>query len=139
MACDFYFNPREAVAKFHADRSDSRVTPLYPSHVARNARVRVAAPARAAGGWYKSTSYGRAIVRGIEKANRALIEAAVEVGSHVPHWHPNQLRQTHATEVRCRFGLEAAQVALGHERADVTQVYAERNLDLAVKAAAEVG
>ena len=75
----------------------------------------------------------------VEKANRVLIEAAVDVALHVPHWHPNQLRHTHGTEVRRRFGLEAAQVALGHERADVTQVYAERNLDLAVKVAAEVG
>ncbi len=31
-----------------------------------------------------------------------------------------------ATEVRARFGLEAAQVLLGHTRADVTQTYAER-------------
>jgi site-specific recombinase XerC len=44
-----------------------------------------------------------------------------------PHGHPNQLRHAHATEVRKRFGLEAAQVALGHETADLTQVYAERD------------
>ena len=31
--------------------------------------------------------------------------------------------------MRRRFGLEAAQVALGYERADVTQVYAEKNRD----------
>lgn len=41
--------------------------------------------------------------------------------------------------MRHRYGLEAAQVALGHERADVTQVYAEKNLALAVKVAAEMG
>ena len=35
--------------------------------------------------------------------------------------------------------LEAAQVALGHTKADVTQVYAERNLDLARRVAAEIG
>ena len=38
----------------------------------------------------------------------------------LPHWHPHQLRHTHATEVRRRFGLEAAQVALGHSQAQVT-------------------
>jgi site-specific recombinase XerC len=57
----------------------------------------------------------------------------------VPHWHPNQLRHAHATVVRRRLGLEAAQVALGHERADVTQVYAEKNLALAAKVAVEIG
>ena len=59
--------------------------------------------------------------------------------SALPHWHPHQLRHTHATEVRRRFGLEAAQVALGHSSADVTQVYAERNLTLAVQVAAQIG
>ena len=54
-------------------------------------------------------------------------------------WHPNQLRHLHATEIRKRFGLEAAQVAMGHSRAEVTQIYAERNLALAEKKASEVG
>ncbi len=54
-------------------------------------------------------------------------------------WCPLQLRHTHATEVRKRFGLEAAQVALGHSRADVTQVYAERDLEKARKVAQAIG
>jgi integrase len=57
----------------------------------------------------------------------------------VPHWHPNQLRHLFATEVRRRYGLEAAQVALGHAKADVTQVYAERDLGLATRLALEMG
>jgi hypothetical protein len=35
--------------------------------------------------------------------------------------------------------LEAAQVVLGHSRADVTQVYAERDLSLAERVAAQIG
>jgi hypothetical protein len=35
--------------------------------------------------------------------------------------------------------LEAAQVLLGHARADVTQVYAERNERLAATVAAKIG
>jgi len=54
-------------------------------------------------------------------------------------WHANQLRHTFGTETRRRFGLEAAQVTLGHAAADVTQVYAERDLSLAERVAAEVG
>ena len=38
-----------------------------------------------------------------------------------------------------RFGLEAAQVVLGHSRAGVTQVYAERDNGLAAKIMSEVG
>ena len=49
----------------------------------------------------------------------------------VAYWHPNQLRHNFATLARRQYGLEAAQVALGHSRADVTQVYAERDLTLA--------
>ncbi len=46
----------------------------------------------------------------------------------VPHWHPNQLRHTFASDVRKQHGLEAAQVLLGHLNANVTQVYAERSV-----------
>jgi len=44
-------------------------------------------------------------------------------------WHPHQLRHTVATLIRRDFGLEAAQVTLGHSSAVVTDaVYAERDL-----------
>jgi integrase len=49
------------------------------------------------------------------------------------------LRHTFGTEVRKVEGFEAAQVMLGHSRADVTQVYAERNESLALKIAAKIG
>jgi site-specific recombinase XerC len=57
----------------------------------------------------------------------------------VPIWGPNRLRHNFATEVRRRHGLEAAQVALGHAHADTTQIYAEADLSLAERLAAEVG
>ncbi|MFA9476936.1 tyrosine-type recombinase/integrase [Phycisphaerales bacterium AB-hyl4] len=54
-------------------------------------------------------------------------------------WAPNQLRHAYATEVRQKHGLEAAQVLLGHARADVTQLYAERDVDRARQVARQVG
>jgi integrase len=87
---------------------------------------RVSAPKRAPGERYSTQSYGHAVAKGCDRAG-------------VPRWHPNQLRHAHGTDVRRRFGLEAAQVALGHSRADVTQVYAERDLTLATRIAMEVG
>lgn len=77
-------------------------------------------------GAYSVQALGRAIRRAAERAG-------------VEHWHPNQLRHSFATRVRTMFGLEAAQVALGHQRADVTQVYAERNLSLAIEVARKLG
>ncbi len=57
----------------------------------------------------------------------------------VPRFHPNQIRHTVGTEVRAKFGLEAAQVLLGHSRADVTQTYAERDMAKAVEVARKIG
>jgi hypothetical protein len=37
------------------------------------------------------------------------------------------------------MGLEASQVVLGHAHADVTQVYAERNAELAKQAMERLG
>lgn len=75
---------------------------------------------------YVVGSYRMAIRRACKKAG-------------VPVWTPNQLRHTAATEIRRRFGLEAAQVVCGHAQADVTQVYAERDPQLALRVAGELG
>ena len=70
---------------------------------------------------YTKDSYNRAITRGIRKANSQRREEAERVGNAnlvlLPHWHANQLRHTKATEIRHQFGLEAAQVMLGHAKA----------------------
>lgn len=54
-------------------------------------------------------------------------------------WSPLQLRHTAATRIRRDKGLEASQAVLGHARADVTQVYAERLDDLAREIAKSSG
>jgi site-specific recombinase XerC len=65
--------------------------------------------------------------------------AAVEKWRSEHHWFPNQLRHTAGTEIRRRFGLEAAQTVLGHSKADVTQVYAERDFAKAANVARLIG
>lgn len=136
---DYLFDPRRATAEYHSARSVARLTPRYPSHMARNAAKRVPCPVPHGRREYLVSSYGQAVARAVERANRPMVEAPVDVELHVPNWVPNQLRHSFATEIRRRYGLEAAQVLLGHERADVTQVYAEKNLALATKVAAEIG
>jgi integrase len=54
-------------------------------------------------------------------------------------WSPLQLRHTAATAIRAQYGLESAQVVLGHAKADVTQLYADRDLAKARAIAAEIG
>jgi integrase len=81
----------------------------------------------------------KATARQAEREYRSALDAACKVAGWTASWHPNQLRHAHGTEVRRRYGLEGAQVALGHSRADVTQVYAERDRALAERIACEVG
>lgn len=54
-------------------------------------------------------------------------------------WHPHQLRHSAATRLRKDFGLEAAQVILGHRSLSVTEIYAEKNIEAAQRIMAQVG
>jgi integrase len=124
---DYLFSPRQAMAALRARQRAARKTKVQPSQQARAK----AAPKKRPGRRYTAWSYASAVARGVQAARRA--------GVPVEHWHPNQLRHAHATMVRKHFGLEAAQVTLGHSKADITQLYAERNLELAERVAREVG
>ena len=57
----------------------------------------------------------------------------------VPHWHPNQLRHTKATEIRRDAGLDAARVVLGHRSPQMTEVYAEIDVNKAAEVMARLG
>jgi len=111
------FSPREAEAERHS---------LAPGHRRPHQKPNVRRTARFLHDHYDINSYRRAIQR-----------ACVEGG--IAPWHPHQLRHTAATEVRKRYGLEAAALILGHARCDVTQVYAEIDQARALQIAAEVG
>ncbi|MCO6043326.1 site-specific integrase [Aeoliella sp. ICT_H6.2] len=121
---DYCFQPRDSEAKRRAIQHQQRVTPLSCGD--RPGTNRKRKPKRKPGNCYNSASYARAI-------HRACIKAKVEP------WSPNRLRHAAATEVRKRFGLEAAQVYLGHSQAKVTEVYAERDMAKAIEVAREVG
>jgi integrase len=61
------------------------------------------------------------------------------VTASVAKWSPNQLRHTTGTRVRSEFGLESAQVILGHSNARVTEVYAERDAAKALEVSKAIG
>jgi integrase len=85
---------------------------------------------------FNSRAYHDRIKSAVNRANRLRRKQGQPL---LEPWHPNQLRHNAATTVRQKFGLEAAQVVLGHSKADVTQVYAERDQRLAVEVARQVG
>ena len=112
----FCFNPRES-AQYERARSGEAKSQKQKAKQPRISRR---------GTRYTTDSYRRAIERACKKAD-------------CTPWSPNQLRHTRGTELRSRFGLEAAQTVLGHDKADITQIYAERDFELAERVMREVG
>jgi integrase len=56
------------------------------------------------------------------------------------HWRPHQLRHATGTHIRRERGVEAAQLALGHSSALVTDaVYAERDMEKFIAIMRELG
>jgi len=123
----YLFSPREAEAERHADEHAARQSPMTPSQRRRHERsLRRGRRPGDPGECYTTTTYRRAVARACKKAG-------------VPYWHPHQLRHNFATMVRRQFGLEAARVTLGHQTAAVTELYAERDQNVAVRVALKVG
>jgi integrase len=136
LAC--CFSPAECQRRRYVAMRAARKTTVQPSQRDRR-RPR---PRRTPQSSYTKDSYNRAIRRACDRADREAHKTAPDVRAEtrlVPRRHPNQLRHAAATEIRRRFGLEAAQVVLGHSRADVTQVYAERDGKLAGEVARLIG
>jgi integrase len=119
----YLFNATEAVEASLAARREARKSPMTPSQAAR---ARQARRSRPLGDRYTTDSYRQAIARARGRAG-------------VAPWYPHQLRHALASRIRREHGLEAAQVILGHSRADVTQVYAERDAARAREVMRSVG
>lgn len=124
----YLFSPKESEEERSRERRAQRKSKMTPSQAKRNPKSH---PRRTKRDRYDTDSYRRAIEYGIKKAGKNGVE--------IPHWFPLQLRHSKGTDVRKRFGLEAAQVVLGHKHAAVTEVYAEKNLELAMEVARQTG
>ena len=155
---EYVFSPRREREERNTLRATNRKTKFYASRQGRQQRK--AKPKRSPRERYAVASYGHAVRKGCDKAfplpvplarhddetaaawrERLTVQhkAEVEGWRKAHHWHPNQLRHSFATRMRKEYGLEAAQVTLGHTKADVTQVYAERDEELAARVAERVG
>jgi len=123
----YLFSPRGAEAARYA---------AAPTHRRPDQKLNEPKTARKVGACYNVGAYALAITRGVVKYNT---KAVAEGRPQIPHWSPLQLRHGAATRIRQEHGLEAAQVALGHAQADVTQIYAETNQDRARDVFARMG
>jgi integrase len=151
------FSPTDSEKK-RRQVHERRVTPMSCGN--KSGSSRKPKTKRKVGDMYTKDSYCRAIKRACDKAfpapeplcqregesQRALqLRLTPSQISELKewqkrhHWAPNQIRHTAGTEIRKRFGLEAAQVTLGHSNADVTQIYAERDMEKAAAIMLEVG
>jgi len=132
------FSPKESAAAVRARRAANRTTPLSCGNRAgTNCKL---SPKRQANDQFVTASYGRAIARACDQAFPPPKGTAdVKAWQTANRWAPNQLRHTAATEIRRRFGLEAAQVILGHAEAKITEIYAERDATKAREVAGMIG
>jgi integrase len=136
----YLFSPADAIQEHRDMLHARRKTPLSCGN--RPGTNRKARPQKSPGARYTPDSYRRAITEACRKAFPVptdLTGADAKQWQHGHEWAPNQLRHSFATHVRRDFGLDAAQVALGHSSADVTQIYAEKNLALAAQVALKIG
>ena len=151
------FHLKKNVRDWLDEKHAKRVTPLSCGN---RPRSRNSKRKRAPSNQYNSSSYRRAVHRACDRAFPPPAHLAQRVGETLrdwfarlgengvnalkewqiaQRWSPNQLRHTAATKIRREFGLEAAQVILGHAAADVTQVYAERDEEKAREVARKIG
>ena len=119
----YCFRPAEAVAARNARSRANRRNPIEPWGRKHGPKPD---PERAPGEKYGKDSYRWAV-------HKACVKAGVTV------WTPNMLRHPRATQIRKKFGVEAAQIILGHSKADTTEIYAERDLAKARKIMAAIG
>ena len=154
----YCFRPCDSEAKRRSEKHAARKTLISCGN--RPGSNRKSAPKRQPSDHYSTSSYARAIERGCDLAFPLPAAVRRAKGETMPQWRqrievfgrdvvvehytkyrwsPNRLRHAAATEIRQRFGLEAAQVVLGHSKADVTQIYAERDLLRAIEVARRIG
>jgi integrase len=149
-AMTYCFRPCDSEAKRRAAQHAARKTPLFYGN--RPGTNRRAKPHVRPGERYSTNSYRHAIHRACDSAFRHPRLASVSEADlsredvqdlsawrSEHRWSPNQLRHLAATRIRREFGLEAAQVTLGHAHAAVTEIYAEKDRQKGIEVARRIG
>ena len=109
-ATAYLFSPKEVrEASLASRRKEETVRRRYPK------RLRKRRPTRLPRDHYDDESYCQAVERACKRAK-------------VPRWTPGRLRHNAGTQVRSKFGAEAAQLVLGHQNLSTTEIYAEKDM-----------
>lgn len=117
----YCFMPAESEIRRRNEIHETRKTPLH--HGNRPGSNRKRKPRRTPGDRYDKDAYNRAIRRGVEKANAARFDAAVQDGinpedvQRIPRWHANQLRHSVATK-SCEVWLGSSTHGFGTCRSE---------------------
>lgn len=154
----FLFSPADAETGRRMTLHAARTTPLSCGN--RPGSNRQLEPRRRPGDQYTPMSYCRAIQYACQKAFPLPTALAPQQTETLKEWHsrirskwddvkawrrahrwfPYQLRHNAATLLRREFGLEAAQLTLGHASAQITDaVYAERDRAKVVEIMKKIG
>jgi integrase len=136
----YLFSAAEAEREWRRRKHARRTTPLGCGNVPGSNRRR--RPKVKPGHVYRRDSYTRAISRACEAAfppPEGLTSEQEKEWRKAHHWHPHQLRHNAATRLRKDFGIDAAQVILGHKTLAVTAIYAEKDVDRAKQIMQRVG
>ena len=131
----YLFSPAESEAERRSAQRQARKSPVCPCHQKRRKRT----PKLSPGVKYSTESYRRAILNGIDRANRALKAAGGSDADKIPCWHPNQLRHSAATRIAREFGLDVASAVLGHSALAMTETYVEPDWGRAAEAMERIG
>lgn len=153
---EFLFSPARAKEREWAEKRSKRKTRVQPS---QQCRKKQSGRKRSWRDRFTRDTYYKAIVQACEKvwplpaeltrlAGETAMEWRTRLGDRWPevadwrrdhYWHPHQLRHNRGTEIRREFGLEAAKASLGHRDIRATQLYAEKDAQLAQEVARRIG
>jgi integrase len=152
----FLFSPRERMEERAVELRKKRRTRVQPSQQHRRKRK----PRKVPGDRYTVCSYALAVRLACDRAfpppeplpkrddetlaqwqSRLTTEEKGELKAwqKAHRWHPHQLRHTAATRLRREFGLDVARVVLGHRSPQITEVYAEIDVNRAAEAMEKLG
>jgi integrase len=135
---EYLFSPRDTVRELRAQQRRNRKSKVQPSQIDRKKKN----PARKPSDRYTVTSYSQAIARACEKADQKAHQDDPTIPADqviIPHWHPHQLRHNKATEIRRKYGIDAARVVLGHRSPAITETYAELDSSKAAEIMGKLG
>lgn len=152
---EYVFSPADAERERNEQRRRERQTPLTPSQILRAQEAVGRQRQRPPRDHYDVASYRRAVERACELAfgmPRELRPRPADTPEQKDQkaagrsewrrehkWRLNQLRHTAATATRRQYGLDAAQLLLGHSSRRMTEVYAEPDTELAARVMLEIG